>query len=236
MLAIILAAGRGSRMGHLTKDLPKPMLRVLGKTLIEWKLEALPEEVSEVILIVGYLKEVIKSYFGNNWRGKHISYVEQREDQLLGTGYALHMCMHRGITAHEKTLVLMGDDIYDPVDLDALVEVVPSILVAPAPAWDQSGRWQVFLDEDDYVTDITEDPPADRSSPFINAGAYCIDYRYFDPGLRPIGRKEFTIPHTLLANITPPYSRRVHAVRAHRWIQVTHPESIIAAEMLLKSA
>ena len=50
MIAIILAAGRGTRMAPLTDDLPKPMLIVLGKNIIEWKLEALPKEVNEIIL------------------------------------------------------------------------------------------------------------------------------------------------------------------------------------------
>ena len=236
MLAIILAAGRGKRMGDLTKNTPKPMLKVLGKTLIEWKLEALPEEVTEVILVVGYLKDVIMDHFGRGWHGKRITYVHQREDQLMGTGYSLRLCLYRGITAHGKTLVLMGDDIYDPGDLSALMEVVPSMLVAPPPAWDTSGKWQVFLGEGDDVEDIVEHPSVERSSPYINAGAYCIDYRYFDPGLRPVEGPEFTIPHTLLANIKPPYSRRVRAVRAHKWIQVTDPQSLVAAERLLQGA
>ena len=63
MQAVILAAGLGTRMGKLTKNTPKPMLKLDGKNLLEWKIERLPKEVDEVILVVGYKSEVIKKYF-----------------------------------------------------------------------------------------------------------------------------------------------------------------------------
>ena len=54
MKAIILAAGRGTRMGNLTEEIPKPMLLYKGKNLIEYKIDILPEEINEVLIVVGY--------------------------------------------------------------------------------------------------------------------------------------------------------------------------------------
>lgn len=236
MLAIILAAGRGSRMGNLTQDTPKPMLRVLGKTLIEWKLEALPGEVTEIILVVGYRQQVIRAHFGSMWRGKRITYVVQQPYQLFGTGYALHLCLSRGIiAAHDKTLVLMGDDIYDPLDLAALCRVMPSMLVARPEPPDPSRDWQVFVNEQGHIDHIAERPEQGRVSQYVNAGAYCIDARYFDAGLKRGAGQEYTIPHAVLS-LVHTHNMPFTAVCATRWIQITDPESIATAEEQLASA
>src|SRR3989338_9526422 len=87
MQAVILAAGRGTRMDELTTAVPKPMLEVAGKPLLEYKLEALTDQVDEVVLIVGYLGNVIRQHFGSLYGKKRISYVEQ--DRMDGTAGAL---------------------------------------------------------------------------------------------------------------------------------------------------
>ena len=69
MQAVILAAGVGKRLKPLTDDLPKPMVRVNGRPILEYTLSILPKEIDEVILIVGYLKEKIIEYFGDSFKG-----------------------------------------------------------------------------------------------------------------------------------------------------------------------
>src|SRR5215212_8859235 len=107
MQAVILAAGRGTRMVELTTEVPKPMLEVSGKTLLEYKFDALPEEVAEVIIIVGYLGSVIQRRFGGEYKGKKLFYVEQEE--LNGTAGAL---WHAKDILKDRFIVMMGDDIY----------------------------------------------------------------------------------------------------------------------------
>ncbi|MBU6390492.1 NTP transferase domain-containing protein, partial [Patescibacteria group bacterium] len=87
MQAVILAAGRGVRMNHLTANTPKPLLSVGKANLIEWKLSALPTEFDEIIIIVGYLGEQIRKHFGDQFGGKRVRYAEQKD--LNGTGGAL---------------------------------------------------------------------------------------------------------------------------------------------------
>src|SRR3989338_9615982 len=86
MQAVILAAGRGTRMEELTTAVPKPMLLVDGKTLLEHKLDALPDEIQEVVIIVGHLSDVIKMHYTSTYRGRTLTYVEQTE--LNGTAGA----------------------------------------------------------------------------------------------------------------------------------------------------
>ncbi|MDP4007342.1 MAG: NTP transferase domain-containing protein, partial [bacterium] len=64
MQAVIIAAGKGMRMRPLTLNLPKPLLRVMGKSILERNLEQLQGLVDEVILVIGYKGEAIKKYFG----------------------------------------------------------------------------------------------------------------------------------------------------------------------------
>ena len=111
MQAVILAAGLGTRLRPLTYDTPKPLLKIGDKTLIEYNIERLPECIDELVIVIGYLGEQIIDYFGNQYKGKKISYIKQ--SQLLGTGHALFLCKK---ILNDRFLVLMGDDIYSQED------------------------------------------------------------------------------------------------------------------------
>ena len=76
---MILAAGRGERMGGLTKDNPKPLIKVRGKPLIEWHLEKLSATGFEDIVInVCYLPEIIKDFVGDGSRWQlNVNYSEE---------------------------------------------------------------------------------------------------------------------------------------------------------------
>lgn len=62
MQVVILAAGKGRRMGVLTKNTPKPLIKVFKKPLIDYVFEALPDKVDEYIVVIGYLGFQIKSH------------------------------------------------------------------------------------------------------------------------------------------------------------------------------
>ena len=81
-IAVIQAGGRGTRMRTLTEDsIPKPMLLMNGKPLIEWQIENIKSfGIKEFVVIVGYLGEKIKEYLENGERWNiHISYIEENE-------------------------------------------------------------------------------------------------------------------------------------------------------------
>ena len=84
MKALILAAGRGSRLNEFTKDQNKSMLHLFSKPLIEYNLEhAHQANVKEIIIIVGYKKEEIIKHVGDNFRGIPVTYVEQKQQRGL---------------------------------------------------------------------------------------------------------------------------------------------------------
>src|SRR2546427_1742797 len=80
MKAVILAAGKGTRMGELTQEVPKPMLRVQGKPVLQHIVEGIVAAgISDLCLITGYRAEVIENYFSNGSDyGIGISYARQR--------------------------------------------------------------------------------------------------------------------------------------------------------------
>src|SRR5689334_16864555 len=88
MKAVVLAAGKGSRMKELTSQLPKPMLKVQGKPILEHILLGIRSGgIRDVFIVVGYRREAIESFFGNGSKwALRISYGEQAEQN--GTGKA----------------------------------------------------------------------------------------------------------------------------------------------------
>ena len=75
MQVVILAAGRGTRMGGLTERVPKSLLEVAGKTLLEHKFDILPDDVDEIIIVVGYLGDKIREWYGDGYHSKRIQYL-----------------------------------------------------------------------------------------------------------------------------------------------------------------
>ena len=87
MKALILAAGRGTRLGALTADRPKPMLPIAGVPMIERIMRGIQESAAIVdfVLVIGYLGDVVRAYFGDGSRfGWRVQYVEQANPKGLG--------------------------------------------------------------------------------------------------------------------------------------------------------
>ncbi len=218
MQAIILAAGRGTRMAPLTDTIPKPMLAVLGRNLIEWKLEALPPGITNIILIVGYRKEAIEDYFGSSWKDIPIVYVEQTD--LDGTGGAVALCKEY---VSDKALVLMGDDIYNKDDLERLACHKYAILVHDEGEAGLKRKGQV-IEKNGILAGINEgDSQTGISSSLINAGAYVISKEYFNYPPVKFTETEYGLPHTLVSMLQ---DHSVHVEKATSWIQITRPECL----------
>src|SRR3989338_3796895 len=123
MQAVILAAGKGTRLRPLTFKTPKPMVLLNGKPILERTLHQLPKEIDEVIMVIGYLGNKIKKYFGSNFAGKRIKYVVQKEQ--LGTFHALKQAKK---FLKNEFLILMADDIYSKKDLINLAKNEQAVL------------------------------------------------------------------------------------------------------------
>lgn len=114
MQAVIMAGGKGTRLATVTKNIPKPMVPIEGKPLLEYQIENLKENgVKSIILIVGHLGEVIRDYFGNGSAfGVNISYFV--EETPLGTAGALAKIKDR----LEDSFFLVFGDLFINISYD----------------------------------------------------------------------------------------------------------------------
>ncbi|MDO8481474.1 MAG: nucleotidyltransferase family protein [bacterium] len=234
MQAIILAAGRGTRMTELTASVPKPMLLVSGRPLLEYKIDALPDSIDEVVLVVGYLQNVIREHFGASYGGRRIVYVEQKKE-LDGTAGALWSAQS---VLHDQFLVMMGDDIYSSEDVAKCVAQNDTwaLLVQELPELYRAGRVQ--LNAEGNIENIIESSKEDetRKEPGIaSTNLFFIDARVFSCPLIPkhAGSLEFGLPQTL-ASASKQLNIPFVPIFTDKWIQITAPKDLVMAEKMLK--
>lgn len=219
MQAVILAAGEGKRLRPLTQDRPKPMVLVGGKPILEYTLSILPKEIDEVILVVGYKQEKIIEYFGDEWGGRRLIYVDQPEPN--GTGDALARTRH--LLNGEPFLLLYADDLYHPEDLTLLAASDhPTVLIKEK---DHPERFGVCnISGDGFLLELVEKPEYPKSN-FVNAGPNLLHHDIF----------ELNIDEPVLSNGESNLSfqiglwlhkRPVRALHARFWHPVGFPEDI----------
>ena len=117
MKVVIMAGGKGTRIASVKSDVPKPMIPICGKPILEWQIENLKAcGLTDITLVVGYLGNVIQKYFGDGTKfGVTISYFV--EDTPLGTAGALFKMPE----LTEDFLLMCGDVILD-VDFNRFIE------------------------------------------------------------------------------------------------------------------
>jgi UDP-N-acetylglucosamine diphosphorylase / glucose-1-phosphate thymidylyltransferase / UDP-N-acetylgalactosamine diphosphorylase / glucosamine-1-phosphate N-acetyltransferase / galactosamine-1-phosphate N-acetyltransferase len=230
MKAIILAAGKGTRMQSLTAEKPKPMLELCGKPMLEHILVCLRESgITEFALITGYCAEVVETYFGNGSRlGIRIHYFRQSVQN--GTGAAFHLA--KEFVGEHSFFAGFGDIIVSVPNYNQLLE---DFLRRPAEAlvslnWveDPYQGAAVFLDKEDNITQIVEKPPKGSSSSHWNsAGLFVFSPVLFDytKALVPSARGEYEITDAIQAMVRNGLRVRGYKIDGF-WSDVGKPEDI----------
>lgn len=227
MQAVILAAGRGTRMKELTDHVPKPLLEAAGKTLLEHKFDELPQEIGEIVIIIGYHGDKVEQRLGAEYEGRRITYVVQ--ETLDGTAGALWKAKD---VLKDRFLVMMGDDLYGRADLEAAISSSDWVIGTwPTPAGASGGR--IVADDSGHITDIVEGTHEEAGDTSTNL--FMLDTRLFEHPMVPkaIGSDEYGLPQTVLA-ASKQGGIPLKALRASFWVQVTSPEDLKAAEEILK--
>lgn len=176
MKALFLVGGQGTRLRPLTDRLPKPMVPVMGKPLLERNLETLKRHgVNEIILSTCYHPEVIEQYFGDGMNfGLKIHYA--REDFPLGTGGAIKNC-ERYL---DDTFFVFNADILSNINFSEMLrchkQKKADVTIAVTRVSDPSAYGVIEYDECGYATSFREKPaPNEIVSHFINAGVYLFE-------------------------------------------------------------
>ena len=158
-LAIVMAAGKGTRM---ESDLPKVLLPVCGRPMIEYVLDTLDSAgISKSVVVVGYRADDVRETLKHR---SNISFVDQTEQQ--GTGHAVMMCRDE-LNAHEgAVLVVTGDSPMLQVDsVNALLELYrneqPACILGTLNSGDPQGLGRILRNDQGDFVGIVEDNERD---------------------------------------------------------------------------
>ncbi len=228
--AVLLAAGRGTRMRNLTNDLPKPMLPVRGKPVLQHIMEGLRGAgVRDFCIIVGWRADVVRDHFGSGSKfGICLEYATQVKQD--GTGKVVELA--RDFCGSDPFVLSYGDILVDSANYRPLVRLADDVegIVSVRRDEDVSKGGAVFVNDEFEVTDVREKPlPGEPTSPWYNAGVYAFRPSIFDYTARlklsPRNEYELTDAVRELAQ-----SAKVQALQlTGAWADVRDPE--ILAEL-----
>ena len=224
--AVLLAAGRGTRMRDLTEALPKPMLEVRGKPVLQHIVEGLRDNgLTSLLIVVGWRADVVKQFFGDGSKlGVKIDY----ETQTVQDGTGRVVALAQNFVGADPFLLSYGDILIAPENYrrirDALAGAEAVISVKRSDDVSQGGA--VFINEKFELTDLREKPkPGEPTSPWYNAGVYAFQRSIFDyiAKLEPSPRGEYELTDAI-RNLALG-GKKVQAIEiAGDWADVRDPE------------
>ena len=224
MQAVILAAGKGTRLRPITNEIPKPMVKVSGKPLLERTFNILPDVIDEVIVVVGYKKEKIMDYFGDSFGNLKIKYAVQEE----ANGTARSLDKARPFLEEGPFIVMNADDLYHPYDLQRCAESdTPAALVAQT---DHPQHYGIcVVDDEGYLLNIIEksdNPPTNLAS----TGAFLLNHGIFDIPQVQLPNGEYNLAEQI-GNWAS--KEKIKVIKATFWYTISHPEDLYIADKFL---
>ena len=218
MKAVILAAGEGKRLRPYTENLPKVMLPIVNKPILEYVLDAVSNSgIDEIIVVVGYKKEVILEYFKDYKKAK-ITYVTQ--DKQLGTAHALLQAKKH---LNQPFIVLSGDNIIDKESISKLINDRSkySILIKEHP---HPSKYGVVFLEKNHLKEIVEKPKEEMGK-FISTGIYKLPKTVFNiiGNLASEGIYDLSSVIQTIVN----QNEEVNTILAGSWMDIVYPWDLI---------
>lgn len=232
MKAVVLAAGKGTRMKEITDSIPKPMVEVGGRPMLWQVLTALGRAgVSDAAVIVGYRADVIRDYFGDGGDiGVRVSYFTQETQD--GTGRAADPA--RDFLRDGPFFFTFGDILTEPEAYRQMAQAFESeetdLLLAVRTVDDPYKGAAVYV-RDGLVERLVEKPPKGTSTTnYINAGIFVTRPVLFDytARLKLSERGEYEIPDAIRMMIADGLAVRAFEL-ADYWRDVGTPEDLEAA-------
>lgn len=228
MKLIVLAAGKGTRFLPLTNTIPKGMVPLLGKPLLEHAIAPYLKYVKEIIFVISEpLGIKIKDYFKEKYLGHDIFYVTQKEQK--GTMNAVFSCREI-INENELFCVCNGDDLMDERDIKEAMKkntigigisqkIMPKNYLGIETKNGYISGFKRHEGEKDFVEGV-----------YYN-GFNILNKRVFDFKPEQAKDGEYGLPHTLFANLE---SYPLEAFNFKKWETVNKPEDVKNAETFIK--
>lgn len=216
MQAVILAAGRGTRLKPLTDAVPKPLVPFCGKPILDQILTALPDTVDETYIVVGHLGDHIREHITSTYHNHPIHIVPQGNTH--GT-YGAVLSVREYLK--DSFLVLNGDDIHSTNELAQLAALPRGIALQQHP---MSGYYH-HTTADGWLTGFSKDHPTPKR--LTSTGAYVLDTSFFDLTPGKVNESEYGIPHTIYKNFT---AYPIRAVEFSSWLPINTYEDLMHAK------
>jgi len=226
--AVILAAGRGTRMRELTADLPKPMIEVRGKPVLQHIVEGLRDTgINDYLIVVGYHADVVRDFFGD---GSHYNIAVQYKTQAVQDGTGRVVELAHEFAKNRPFILAYGDILVDRANYKRVVDLPDDIEATLTVTRGEDVRkgGAVFLDDEMHLIDLREKPKlGEPTSPWYNAGLYAFRPSIFDfiARLKPSPRGEYELTDAIreLAQC----AKKVKAVElTGEWADVRDPETL----------
>ncbi|RQG97076.1 bifunctional sugar-1-phosphate nucleotidylyltransferase/acetyltransferase [Natrarchaeobius chitinivorans] len=219
MKAVVLTAGEGTRIRPLSASVPKPMLPVADRPLAAHTVDAAVDAgADEIVLVVGYESETVRSYFGSSYRGVPVRYALQTEQ--AGTAHAVNVARDY---LDGRFAVLNGDNLYEPAAIERLFEACPAVCAVEV---DSPQHYGVLTTTDGAVSDIVEKPD-DPPTNLANAGAYAFPAEareWLEVPASERGEHEIT---DVLGRVIDEFT--VTPITTDRWMDVGRPWELLEA-------
>ena len=230
---VIAAAGKGTRMLHLSKNKPKHLIAVNGRPFLYYVLRNLKTAgITEMIIVVGYKKEAMRA-FTKEYEGEfNITLVDQFEKcgpDRYGTAIPIEAA--RKAVGNEPFVSIYGDNLYSPEDIKKFTEDASFNYIGVMKHKTPEKYGVAVADETDFLVRIVE-KPKEFVSDIINTGIYTFTAEIFDALPKeksPRGEYELTDAVQTLAE-----KRRVKIIRlTDGWMDFGRPEDVAAVSAFL---
>lgn len=229
--AVLLAAGRGTRLGALTESVPKPLLTVGGRPIIVRILDGLARAgITDVLIVTGHLGDELQYELGNGAEsGLRVQYA--RQEQLEGTGRAVALA--RDFVGDERFFAGLGDIIVRPENYRRILRAanLADAVVAVNETDDPSEGAAVYVREDGTVERVVEKPPPGTAGTRWNqAGLFVFGPELWPAvdALQPSPRGEYELTDAVAALAAS--GLRIAAMPIEGpWFDTGTPESLAAA-------
>lgn len=234
--AVVLAAGRGTRMGGITSDTPKPMLPVNGHPILEHVLEALAAMgVQEFLVVTGYHGEMIRSHFAN-WR---LPIQFRIQDPVNGTGPAALLGLE--FVGSDSFHLAFGDILCPPAAYERCARILEenSATMAVLGVKDVDDPWRgaaVYVKPGGVITKVIEKPPIGTSTTRWNsAGLYAmrpVVFGYIER-IQPSPRNEYELTSIFDMMLADGLDLRIAPIE-EEWRDIGFPADLEAANAISK--
>jgi dTDP-glucose pyrophosphorylase len=194
--AVVLAAGRGTRMRELTADLPKPMIEVRGKPVLQHIVEGLRDAgIREFLIVVGYHAEAVRNFFDD---GPRYNIAIQYAMQTVQDGTGRVVDLARYFVGDAAFVLSYGDILVDSANYNRVVDLPDNVdaIITVKRGEDVTKGGAVFLNGEMNLVDLREKPqPGEAASPWYNAGLYAFRPSIFEftAKLKPSPRGEYEL-------------------------------------------